>query len=78
MTKVMADVARDALDLPAADRGKLARILLEALDLDADFSPDAESAWEIEIARRLRGVETGTLRSRPASEVFSDLDRRFP
>ena len=78
MTKVLSDVTRDALDLPPAERRTLARILLDVSDTDRDFSPEADAAWEEEIARRLRAVDAGTARSRPAAEVFAELDRRFP
>jgi hypothetical protein len=77
MTKVLSEVTRDALDLPLAERRTLARIFLDTADSDHDFSPEVAAAWEEEIARRLRSVEEGTARSRPAAEVFSDLDRRF-
>jgi hypothetical protein len=77
MTKVLSEVTRDALDLPAAERRKLARILLDVSDTDRDFSPDVDAAWEEEIARRLQAVDAGTAKSRPAAEVFADLDRRF-
>jgi hypothetical protein len=77
MAKVLAEVTRDALDLPAAERRKLARILLDVSDDDLDFSPEIDAAWEEEIARRLSAVEAGTAKSRPATEVFTDLDRRF-
>jgi hypothetical protein len=78
MTKVLSEVTRDALDLPLAERRTLARILLDTSDSDRDFSPEVDAAWEEEIARRLRAIEEGTAQSRPAKEVFSDLDRRFP
>ncbi len=77
MTKVLAEIARDALELPAADRRTLARILLDVSDADRDFSPEVEAAWEEEITRRLRAVDEGTAKSRPATEVFAELDRRF-
>jgi hypothetical protein len=78
MTKGLSEVTRDALELPLAERRTLARILLDTSDSDQDFSPEVDAAWDEEIARRLRAVEEGTARSRPATEVFSDLDRRFP
>ena len=77
MTKVLSEVTRDALDLPATERRKLARILLDVSDADRDFSPEVDAAWEEEIARRLGAVDAGMAKSRPATEVFADLDRRF-
>ncbi len=77
MNKVLSEVTRDALDLPPAERRTLARILLDVSDGDRDFSPEVDAAWEEEIARRLGAVDAGTARSRPAAEVFAELDRRF-
>ncbi len=77
MTKVLSEITRDALDLPAAERRKLARILLDVSDEDRDFSPEVDATWEEEIARRLSAVDAGVAKSRPAMEVFADLDRRF-
>ncbi len=39
MAKVLAEVTRDALDLLAAKRRKLAHILLDVSDAEGDFSP---------------------------------------
>lgn len=78
MTKVLSEIARDALELSVAERRTLARMLLDVSDADHDFSPEVDAAWEEEIARRLRAVDEGTAKSRPATEVFADLNRRFP
>ena len=77
MPKALSEIARDALDLPLAERRALARMLLDVSETDRDFSPEVEAAWEEEIVRRLRAVDAGIAKSRPATEVFADLDRRF-
>ena len=77
MSKMLSEVARDALELPPAQRRTLARILLETSEEGAGYSPEVETEWEEEIVRRLQAVEKGTARSRGAEEVFADLDRRF-
>ena len=76
--KAIAELAREALDLPVRDRLKLARILLDLSEADQDFTPDAEAVWEAEIQARINAVKSGTARSRPAADVFADLDRRHP
>lgn len=76
--KAIADLTRDCLELPTAQRLQLARLLIEGAEAQADYSPEAEAAWEDEIQARLRAVQDGTARSRPADEVFAALDRRFP
>ena len=76
--KAIADIARDCLELPASQRLKLARILLDVSESDLDFSPEVEAAWDEEIAARLEAVKNGTAQSRPLGEVFAELDQRFP
>jgi hypothetical protein len=76
--KMLADITKDALELTAVQRLTLARILLDLSDDNRDYSPEAETAWEEEICRRMEAVKTGTAQSRTFDEVFTDLDRRYP
>jgi putative addiction module component (TIGR02574 family) len=76
--KMLADVAKDALELPPAQRLTLARILLDLSEPEQDFSPEVEAAWETEIGRRMNAVKAGEARSKSFDQVFADLDRRFP
>lgn len=76
--KTLAEVTKDALELPPVQRLSLARILLDLSEENHDFSPDAEAAWEAEICRRMEVVKAGTASSRTFDEVFNDLDRRYP
>ena len=61
------DVLREALKLPAEARAALAGSLLDSLDDTID--EDAESAWEIEIARRIKEIDEGRAELIPWSEV---------
>ena len=76
--KLISELAKDALELPSNQRMTLARILLELSEDDQEFSPQVEAAWEDEICRRMKAVETGAATARSLEEVFADLDRRFP
>ena len=51
-------IRTDALSLPEAERAELAHNLVASLDGRAD--PDAETAWDAEILRRLAEIDTGT------------------
>lgn len=51
-------VRTEALSLPEAERAELAHNLVASLDGSAD--PDAETAWDAEILRRLAEIDTGT------------------
>jgi hypothetical protein len=76
--KLLADIAKDALELPPVQRLTLARVLLDLTEDNRDFSPEAEAAWEEEICCRMEAVKAGAARSRPFEEVLADLDRRYP
>ena len=75
--KMLAEIAKDALELSPVQRLTLARILLD-LSEDNHVSLDAEAAWEEEICRRIEAVKAGTASSRTFAEVFTDLDRLYP
>ena len=51
-------VRSEALRLSEAERAELAHSLVQSLDGPAD--PDAQSAWDVEIVRRLAEVDAGS------------------
>jgi putative addiction module component (TIGR02574 family) len=57
------ELLNDAMRLPDAQRAALVAALIESLDNDVDAS--AEAAWSTEIARRLREVESGQVKTIP-------------
>ncbi|MBI3767491.1 MAG: addiction module protein [Deltaproteobacteria bacterium] len=71
MIKAAEAVLADALKLDVEARAELATELLASLDGPAD--PDAEAAWEAEIARRVAAIETGTVKL----ELWEDVKRRI-
>jgi len=75
--KAIAELAKDALELPPKQRLTLARILLELSDENQDLSPDVDAAWEQEICRRMDEVKDGRARSDGFDDVFARLDQRF-
>ncbi len=61
------ELLKRALSLPDHERAELAGNLLDSLDTTVD--DDAEVAWQEEIARRLKQVESGTVKTIPWEEV---------
>jgi hypothetical protein len=57
------ELLNDAMRLPDEQRAALAAALIESLDKHVD--EDAEAAWSVEIARRLRAVESRTVSTIP-------------
>jgi putative addiction module component (TIGR02574 family) len=62
-----AKLLEEALRLPAEGRAALAGSLLDSLDDTVD--PNAEAAWDIEIAQRLKDLDSGKVRPIPWAEA---------
>jgi putative addiction module component (TIGR02574 family) len=73
MAKPVAEVLADALRLDREARADLAAELLASLDGPAD--PDAESAWEVEIERRITAIEAGAIPLEPWEQVKRRIER---
>jgi putative addiction module component (TIGR02574 family) len=71
MTDAARAVLAEALRLDTYARAELAAELLASLDGPAD--PDAESAWEAEIERRVAAIEAGSVKL----EAWEDVKRRI-
>ncbi len=61
------EVLREALKLPMEARAALAGSLLDSLDDMID--EDAEAAWDVEIARRVREIDEGRAELVPWTEA---------
>jgi putative addiction module component (TIGR02574 family) len=67
MKKNIADILKQALRLPPEARAALAGSLIDSLDEALDL--DAESAWEAEIAARIREIDEGKVTLIPWAEA---------
>lgn len=67
MKRKAAQVLKDALELPPEARAALAGSLIDSLDGEVD--PDAEAAWDVEIAKRLQEIDERKVSLVPWSEV---------
>ena len=73
MRKPLAAVLADALRLDDEARATLAAELLGSLDGPAD--PDAESAWDAEIERRIAAIEAGTIQLESWEQVRQRIEK---
>ncbi len=71
MKQDLAEILNEALKLPADARAALAGTLIDSLDDSVDA--DAESAWETEIARRLREIDEGEVKLIPWAEARAKI-----
>lgn len=67
MTQEANDLLKKALALPPEDRAALAGSLIDSLDAPSDAS--VEEAWNDEIARRVREINTGQAKTVPWTEI---------
>jgi putative addiction module component (TIGR02574 family) len=75
MIKPAAAVLADALRLDLDARAEVAAELLASLDGPADA--DAETAWAIEIERRVAAIEAGTVTLEPWDEVKRRIEKEI-
>lgn len=62
-----------ALELDEYERGELACRLIDSLDEPFDDAAEVEAAWNVELERRLKEVEDGTVELIPADVAMRKL-----
>jgi len=78
MSRPLAELVREAMELPQPQRLALARILLDSSNATT-VGPLAEdeAAWENEIAQRIRAIYAGQTDDKPWDPVLADINKRF-
>ena len=76
--KPISEITKDCLELPSAQRLKLARILIDISEPDQDFSPEVEALWDEEIGARVEAVKNGSAKARPLADVYARFDQLYP
>ena len=69
MPKTLTEVTRDAADLPAPGRLKLARILLNLSEAATESPEDVQNTWDQEIERRLQELRSGKVSQNANSSI---------
>jgi putative addiction module component (TIGR02574 family) len=77
MAKTLTEVTRDAAELPAPERLKLARILLDLSETDTEPAEEVQAAWNDEIEQRLQELLTGQAKGVPLDQVKGKIEARF-
>jgi putative addiction module component (TIGR02574 family) len=62
--------------LSTAEKAELATFLLEALDQE-EADEDVEGAWDAELARREKEIDSGVVTGIPADQVFTELREKY-
>ena len=71
MSDLTEELVQKARALPPEDRARLAEEMLASLHEDGDS--EIEAAWDEEIRRRIKEIESGTAKLIPAEEVFDEI-----
>jgi len=66
---------KEASELPQDQRLTLAHRVLASNEPPP--SDEVAQAWDVEIRDRIKRFDEGRSKSRPASQVFAELDRRL-
>ena len=77
MAATLKECSAAALALPLKHRARLVRVLISSLDAEAGTAPSVRTEWDREIARRVREIDAGRAKGRPAAEVLRDLRGRL-
>ena len=75
MDELLEKLERDILALPVQERAKLAHVLITSLDEDSP--QEVESAWDIEVEKRVQEILNGKITGIPAEEVFARLRKKY-
>ncbi len=79
MTTKTKKLLDEALQLPSAERETLAGRLFDSLETD---DPNAETAWQAEIERRIAALDQGAVKPIPWAKarqmIFGDADESVP
>ena len=75
MPKALAEVTKDAMDLPPRQRLALAEFLLECAEAAVD--PEAEAAWDSEIRDRIRAIDEGRVTGVAYADVLRMAEKQL-
>ena len=70
-TATVSEILASALRQPEQDRARIAETLIASLDAKADR--EIEQAWQLEIDKRLREIDSGSVECLPWEEVRDRL-----
>jgi hypothetical protein len=73
MSRTLAKVEDEALQLSEEERARLAVRLLASLEEEAESPEAVEKLWLAEAEQRFEELRTGVVRGMPAREVFAQL-----
>jgi putative addiction module component (TIGR02574 family) len=71
MIETVDEIKSKLSTLSPGERAALAHFLIHSLDDETDT--DREAAWDVELAKRAKEIQSGNASGQLADKVFSDL-----
>jgi putative addiction module component (TIGR02574 family) len=75
VTEAAEEIKVKALRLSDKDRAELAHLLL--VSLDEDVEEGVEAAWDAELDKRVREIDSGQATGRDAFEVLAEMRKKY-
>jgi putative addiction module component (TIGR02574 family) len=75
VTEAAEEIKLKALELSDKDRAELAHLLL--VSLDEDVEEGVEAAWDAELDKRVREIDSGQATGRDAFEVLAEMRNKY-
>lgn len=75
MTEAAEEIKVEALKLSDRDRAELADLLL--VSLDEEVEEGVEAAWDAELDKRLKDIDSGQATGRDAFEVLAEMRQKY-
>lgn len=75
MTESAEEIKVKALELSDKDRAELAHLLL--VSLDEEVEEGVEAAWDAELDKRVREIDSGQAKGRDAFEVLAEMRQKY-
>ena len=73
MSQSLPEIEKNALQLSAEDRARLAVRLLSSLEQTTESPEEIEKLWIAEAERRFQELRDGVVQGIPARDVFAEL-----
>jgi putative addiction module component (TIGR02574 family) len=73
MSQSLSEIEKNALQLSAEDRARLAVRLLSSLEETIESPEEIEKLWIAEAERRFQELRDGVVQGIPAQDVFAEL-----
>jgi hypothetical protein len=77
MTQTINSLKNQLSLLSTQERADLAYFLIHSLDEEVDTDNDVESAWDLELTRRMEEINRGIASGESSSDVFSQLREKY-